>query len=210
MKTPALIASLVAGTLITGGGLALADVREARAVTPFHAVEAHSAFEIFIEVGEEPKLELVGRSEALATVISEVRDGVLTLRRKSTRGDSGSVQVHISTPTLDALETSGAVSVTARRLSGKSLDVEGSGATQLTLAGKVEILKMDLSGAAEVHALALEAARVSVDASGAADVKVRATEALDVDASGATSVRYAGAPKSVNTETSGLSSVSPI
>jgi hypothetical protein len=209
MKTPTLLASLAAAILVTGGGLALADLRETREVSAFHALEAHSAFEIFVELGDTPKLELVGRPEALASVLSEVEDGVLILRREAKRS-SGSVKVFIVTPRLDRLETSGAVTVTARRLTGSRFAVQGSGATQLTLAGKVDALDLELSGASEVHALALEAAQVSVEASGASQVKVRATEALSVEASGATSVRYSGAPKTVKTDVSGLSAVEAI
>ena len=209
MRTSTLVASITAGILVAAGGIALADLREARAVAPFHAVEAHSAFDVFIERGDVTKLELVGRPDALASVISSVQDGVLTLKRKRDSKD-GDVKVFIVTPTLDRVETSGAVTLTARRLQGERLDVECSGATQLTLAGEVKTLALDLSGASEVHALALEAATVEVEASGASQVKVRATERLTVDASGATSVRYSGEPKAVKTEVSGLSDVLPI
>ena len=89
-----------------------------------------------------------------------------------------------------------------------SLAVEGSGAAQVKISGETSKLTLDISGASRTDAGDLRAATVSVDSSGASQAEVNVSEALTVDASGASHVTYSGTPATVHKETSGASGVS--
>jgi uncharacterized protein (DUF2345 family) len=58
-----------------------------------------------------------------------------------------------------------------------------------------------------VNALDLMAQKVTAKASGASHIEITAKESLVADASGASSIRFAGAPQNVTMSNSGASSV---
>ena len=51
---------------------------------------------------------------------------------------------------------------------------------------------------------------MKIDAAGATDIAVHAVKSLDVDAAGASDVRYVGAPDSISTDLAGAGSVEPL
>ncbi|MEZ5009474.1 MAG: DUF2807 domain-containing protein [Chitinophagales bacterium] len=74
----------------------------------------------------------------------------------------------------------------------KSVNVDLSGASYLEMGnnGNVDVLKIDVSGAAQINAPTLNASKVMVICSGASKVYVGKVEKLMVDGSGASSVKY--------------------
>jgi hypothetical protein len=81
-----------------------------------------------------------------------------------------------------------------------------SGASEVEFSGYAKAFSFDASGAAELDAKELEVEILRLNVSGAAEAKVYATKELHVDASGASSVRYKGEPE-VYKSSSGASSV---
>ncbi|MBC8070637.1 MAG: DUF2807 domain-containing protein, partial [Deltaproteobacteria bacterium] len=66
---------------------------------------------------------------------------------------------------------------------------------------------LDVSGASQVEAAGLVAREVEVEASGASSAEVTANVSLDVDASGASEVRWGGDAQTVAQDASGASSI---
>ena len=86
-------------------------------------------------------------------------------------------------------------------------DLSGSDEGQFTIA-PCEVT-VDVSGASKILAEDLKTVDASIDASGASNVNVNVSGVLKSDASGASSILYAGSPSSVQKKTSGASRVSP-
>ena len=90
------------------------------------------------------------------------------------------------------------------------LGVTASGASDIDLAGSAEDIEATASGASEVDLRRLSVSGDGrVEASGASDVAVQVSGSLTARASGASEVRYGGAPRAVSTRASGASSVEP-
>lgn len=174
---------------------------------PFHSVEISGGFEVQLETGDQHSIEVIGAPDAISTVKIEVAGGELSVSRETSFWRNSSVQLRIVSPSVDAIELSGAVSLRAPKLQAQALKIEASGASSLVLSGAVDQLTLDLSGASTVDALGLLADKVHLEASGACKVKVHAASSLKVDVSGASSVHYAGTPKDLEVETSGASSI---
>jgi len=87
-----------------------------------------------------------------------------------------------------------------------SVDARLSGASDLRIRGTAAEAEFRASGASSVHAFELIAEHVIAVASGASDIRVTATESLDVNASGASDVIFDGNPR-VSQSTSGASNV---
>ena len=84
--------------------------------------------------------------------------------------------------------------------------IEMSGASDLNIEGRSDEVQVDISGAATLSALGLEARIGDISVTGASNAKVFVTEDLQVDVSGVSRVRYKGDPK-LRVDESGVFSV---
>jgi len=205
------LSALALGAACTAATAGEAKTSQARDVAGFTEIDASGAFEIHIEQGEAYAVTVKAAPEDLAHVRTE-RDGkTLEISWEGVRlFGGGPVEIHVTTPKLERLETSGATAVRARGLRGERLEVEASGASKLALSGQVTKVVYEVSGATKLDALGLDAEVVEIDASGATHAKVRATRAITADASGASSIRYAGGPAEVRSDLSGASKLERI
>jgi hypothetical protein len=104
------------------------------------------------------------------------------------------------------IEVSGASQLNGNISSGE-MNIEASGASRVELTGETGALDARASGASTLRLQDLASADTRVDASGASTVVVNPSGRLTGDASGASTVRYAGSPSTVQVNTSGASSV---
>jgi hypothetical protein len=86
-------------------------------------------------------------------------------------------------------------------ISARGLDyskIGASGASDITLTGDGGQGEWTASGASEIHAERFAARDVSINVNGASSARVNASNNLTTKTSGASSVRYAGKPASIN------------
>ncbi|MFD1140117.1 head GIN domain-containing protein [Larkinella insperata] len=76
-----------------------------------------------------------------------------------------------------------------------------------TVAGRIDQLVIDASGASNVQAFNYAAYEVNVKASGTSHAEITANQSLVADASGASKIRYRGNPAKVNQNASGASKI---
>ena len=140
---------------------------------------------------------------------------------------AATMKAKVTMPELTGLDLSGASRTTLAGFnSDKSLKTEVSGASTLrgdltcgdasfnvSGASKVELegsakdLNVEASGASTADLSNFASKNTVVNASGASKVIVAASGSLDVEASGASTVRYTGEPAKLKTNTSGASTV---
>lgn len=113
----------------------------------------------------------------------------------------------VSSGTLD-IELSGA---SEARVDVKSprINTELSGASSIVLSGETKNLNIEGSGASDIKSFDLMSENTTIDISGACSAEVFASVKLDVQASGASGVKYKG-NASVNQDVSGASSVKKV
>jgi hypothetical protein len=165
-------------------------------------LEISGAFSIEVRPSPTPRLTILGPVEQVRV---DARADRIQIGR--VEPSSGPIHLLIELPAVESLSLSGAHTVNIPSLLGAHFQLTASGASQITLGGKVTELSAHLTGAVSLNAHNLEAQRVEVGAHGSSQAKVNVRERLGVDASGVSHVDYQGRPKQVVPKLSGLASV---
>jgi len=198
-------------------------------LTGFDKLSMGSAFRIEVKQGSKYSISTTGRSEDLDDLQATVKGDVLHLGYKNNSWNKNrkTVNVNITMPSLAAVDFSGACKANVAPFSGvRNMDIEVSGASQvnmefsapkvtfdlsgassLILVGRGDVLNGEVSGASSFKGRDFAAKTVNIDASGASSAAVVASNSLQADASGASSIRYSGGAKDVHSSSSGASSV---
>lgn len=208
MRTPilALVTLLAASACVAGSGT---PGQETRPVAGFDAIDISGPFRVSVTVGPPATLELRGDDNVVPKIEAEVRDSTLHLSLPGRIVTKLPLEAIITLPALVDLDASGAATVTADGLAGEHLEVGAAGATRVALTGRVDAIDIGAAGASSVEAQGLPVTRARVDASGASTVEVAASESLDADASGASTIRYHGSPADLRRDASGASTIEP-
>ena len=104
------------------------------------------------------------------------------------------------------IDLSGASTCVANIKADKLL-IEQTGATKLTLDGKIKSCEADIKGASKLYATGSSVKVMVLNVSGASYAEVNVEESLDADASGASTIKYKGDAKEIKSKNSGASSV---
>jgi hypothetical protein len=210
---------------ITGSGRLVTKVCEQ---TGFRRVTAGSVFEVTLRRAATWGVAITADDNLVDYIrVTQSWDSLRIGLEPNLSIRNGTLKAEVTLPDLAGVRLSGAARGTIAGFgSGGSLELELSGASSLTgaitnggaqvwtsgashvdLQGGAHNLNVRSSGASHVNLAGYGSADTRVEASGASHVRVNPHGKLDVEASGASSVRYVGTPTSVNSHTSGASSV---
>jgi hypothetical protein len=201
--------------------------KEIRKTDSFIGIDVSNAFNVILIKGDTQKVEVETDGNILENIKTEVEDGILEVKVKGLISHLSVLNVRITSPTLQSIDLSGACVLRSSdrwenhdleiELSGASeltmfiraqrLDVDLSGASSIILEGSASKMEMDLSGASTFEAPHLEVNQAEVECSGASSAKVFVTEKLQGKNTGASHITYIGNPTQVNIESSGAASV---
>ena len=195
----------------------------------FSAVAAGSAFEVEIVRSDSYGVSVTVNESLVESLEVSVSGKTLNIALKPSIGLTGAatMKAQVTMPELTGLDLSGASRTTlagfksdnplTTEVSGASTlrgdltcgdaSFNVSGASKVNLNGSAQDLKVEASGASTVDLSNFASQDTVVDASGASKVVVAASGSLDVEASGASTVRYTGEPAKLKTNTSGASTV---
>jgi len=198
-------------------------------VSGFNKLALGSAFKIDVKQGNNFSVTTTGRSEDLNDLEANVSDGTLKLSYKGNNWNKNrkTVNVSITMPNLQGVRFSGASTANVAKFSGvKTMDIDVSGASRVTmelsaqkvaldlsgasslvLTGQCDVLNGEVSGASTFKGRDFPAKEVNIDASGASSAAVAANTTLHAEASGASSIRYSGSVKDIHSSSSGAGSV---
>jgi hypothetical protein len=198
------------------------------AIVDFDRIVTGDAMIINIKQGNIFSIEADGDHRNLEDLMVYKTGSTLVIRYEHFEKRQYNTSINITLPMLVGADFSGAVNAQISdftsidkfdlALSGASLaqlDLEVtelnfllSGASQLRLTGKGETLNGTITGASLLSAFNYPAVLTKLIVSGASSGKVSVSQALDVNASGASLVIYRGNPQ-LEVETSGESIVKP-
>lgn len=217
------------GTVVMGSGRAETQDYD---FSDFTSLSAGSAFQVDINQGESYAVSVTVDDNFVQYLDVRVDGQTLFIGLKPNTGfnlRNTTMRAEVTMPDLEGLKLSGAargdlsgfnntkrvdVELTgASELSGEltsgELRIEASGASRAELSGSTGPLDARASGASTLRLQDLQSADTRVNASGASTIVVNPSGRLTGDASGASTVRYAGSPASVQVSSSGASSVKP-
>src|SRR3954454_21449787 len=168
-------------------------VTEDRRVQEFTSVEAEGAFDIQWVAGPA-SCTIKTDENLLRHVETSMSGGKLRLEWNGQLHPTHGMKVKLSSASLSGARLTGAVRLTATRLSGKGFYLDGTGATRVTVDGAVNELMATMSGASRLDAESLQVKSAELSISGAGKAEVSACETLKVAISGAGKVTYNGNP----------------
>lgn len=206
---------------------------EARQLGSFTRIDVSSAFEVILTQGNEESVAVSSNVAGdNANITTRVENGKLRIGYRNSGKKwyrNHRLRAYISVKNLESLEGSGAAKITidgtlaspelrinlsgATDLKGnlainRSLKLDLSGASDVTLTGAVGALNIDASGASDVKAFELTASECNVNASGACNIRISVEKEMNADLSGASSLQYKGNAAIRTIKTSGASNIS--
>ena len=204
---------LLAGCVVVVAGCHLPGVRgngqiktEERQIGAFANLDAGGAFEIEWENGS-PALRITTDENLLPYIENNVSDDTLHLRTRDHIWPTHGIKIVISSPTRTGGRIRGAVKLTVKQLSGPTFALESKGASDVTLAGNVDRLLVDMTGASQLAAAGLQTRTAEISTTGAGDSEVAVTDTLNIAITGAGKVTYSGNPATINKQITGAGSI---
>ena len=204
---------LLTASLVVVAGCHLPGVRgngqiktEERQVGAFASLDAGGTFEIEWQNGA-PALRITTDENLLPYIENNVSDNTLRLRTRDHIWPTHGIKVVISSPTRTGGRIRGAVKLTVKQLSGPIFALESKGASEVTLAGNVDRLLVDMTGASQLAAAGLQAKTAEISTTGAGDSEVAVTDTLNVAITGAGKVTYSGNPATIKKQITGAGSI---
>jgi len=209
-------------------------VTEERSTGDYNAIAIAGWFDVALVDGREGELSIKGEENLLEYIVTEVKNGKLSVKVKKgyylkpSSWDKGSINITIPIESINAVTMSGSGDIVGQKtikavdfqtsMSGSGdieLTVEAtntsvtlSGSGDMSLAGTTENLEIQISGSGDIKAYSLSADNVTATVSGSADIKVTANEMLKARVSGSGDIYYKGNPKKVDSKTSGSGDIS--
>jgi len=177
-------------------------------VHDFSGIALSNVGQLFVEHGGAESLTVSANQDLLPHLDLGVRGGVLHLGLKNGISLEGNVHLEyrVTARHVDELRVSGASVAEIRGVDARHFLVEISGASSVTAAGRADRQTLTLSGASVYVAGRLSTHTTHVLMSGASSAVVNASERLEGSISGASQVVYIGRP-AVDVSASGGSSV---
>ena len=199
-----------------------------RSVGEYDAVAVAGWFDVDIVNGREGELSLQGEENLLEYIITEVKNGKLTIKVKKGYNLQSStwkrgILVTVPVEEINSVALSGSGDIVGKdvlraddfsaTMSGSgdiNLSVEAdrlktviSGSGDIDLSGKAGDFDVTVSGSGDVNAFDLEADHVKANVSGSANIKVTANQSLTARVSGSGDILYKGDPDKVDSKASG-------
>jgi hypothetical protein len=194
------------GSVTVGSGTA---AQETRAVTGFDAIAVTGSLGVTVQVGPPASLEVRGDDNLLSHVRGEVRGSTLHLSSEGSFATTLGLSATVTLPSLVSLGNQGSADIVVTGVVGPTLTIESQGSGQLSLAGRIDALELDVQGSGDVDAKALAATRARVTVHGSADVDVLVEDSLDAQINGSGDITYRGNPAKVERRINGSGDIEP-
>lgn len=206
--------------LLLSGILALSAAAQSGTefeIESFNAVRIGNSFDAYLEQSKEFSVTAEAPAEIAGDMIIGVNNGVLEIRMKQGyqknkfwRKNDDPIRVHITFPSIDALDIGGAVKASSvNTLELDDFDIDLSGASELHLDVRCDNLDLDLSGASKAF-MKVQSDDFDLEASGASNIKLTGdADDLTIDCSGATEIDAAELrARDIRIDCSGASEIS--
>jgi hypothetical protein len=179
-----------------------------QSVADFSALVISGGYRIIWSNGK-PALTITTDQNLLPLIKTTVNGNTLQIDSEGTLAPTKGITITLSSSSLADVQLNGAVDLTASQLSGHGLKIECNGAADISVAGSVTNLEVNLSGACKLNAKALQTQTATATLNGASYGDVTVTDTLNASISGTGVLTYSGNPKSVEKNVSGVGSIRP-
>lgn len=211
----------------TSESMDLVETSSSGSIDDFTEIRATTALDIVLRQGDKCDIQIDTDDESAKQYVKyQVRQGVLELTlRKGTIHNK--ITIIVTVRDLDRIDLSGAVAIRSEgilrlddldiRLSGASsvdlhlmldeLELRSSGSSDIELRGACNEFDIRTSGASSVDAFDFDVQKCEIHSSGASNIGISVVKELDLEADGASEIRYKGTPTIRRNNVSGAASV---
>lgn len=216
----------IGGKRIHGNGNTIAQSRN---TGKFNSIDVSGAINVYVKQDSTQSVKVETDENLQQYVEVYENNGVLVISPKDNYNldPTNKIKVYVAAPSFRAIDVSGASNIVGENklVSGETLDIELSGASEakvdlkaprinaevtgastITLTGETKDLNVVGSGASGAKCFDLMTENTTVDISGASSAEVFASVKLDAEASGASEIKYKGAP-AITQDINGASSI---
>lgn len=182
-------------------------VTQSRTTDPFQRIQTNLAIEMKIEVGKTQSIAITFDDNLIDFIHTESDGKLLVIDSEESFSSHNSVQIVITVPQLDMVESEGSGTIDIVNIASKRFRAGISGSGTLTATGKVEQFEIEINGSGDVQADELIANEVVVEINGSGSAEVNAVESLDGEINGSGDIIYIGKPDSVHSSVNGSGSI---
>ena len=215
--------------IILASSLAIkGQTTQTRESKTFRKIEISGAANVSYIQSDTLSLKVEGDDKEIQNIMTEFEGDVLVIKAKGSFNHP--YKIVISGNSLTKITCNGASKITTRNClvsDSLSIDVSGasdvnltlqtkitdvmlSGASSVVLEGQSQTLYGNVSGASSLKTYKLNASTSNITASGASTAKVFASEKINANATGSSTIKFKGEPKEVSAEASNSSSIAKV
>lgn len=160
-----------------------------RAAADFSSIAAGSVFQVFWTPGE-PSIEVRAPAALLPLISTEIDSaGELSARvTESFQMLNGSIEIHCSSPALNALSLSGSAQARVADLVCDAFEASLSGSAQATVSGSARKGAFQSSGSSQINAKGFSCSDLLARSSGSSRISAFAGLSCSIEASGSSSL----------------------
>ncbi len=178
-----------------------------RRVSDFRGIKITGTLDLVYTQGRH-SVKITGDENIINNIRTEVKGGVLEIYSDKHFTTDMPITVTVTSPRLDSIIIDGSSDVSLRNISSDKFLIQLKGTGDITAAGKVKSLTVDVFGSGDVNARELMADHVEAQLNGTGDLYVTALQSLNATVSGAGDIVYYGNPPVVNSNAFGVGDIS--
>lgn len=199
-------------------------------VSSFKNVEVSGAIDLYVSQGDTKpvRIETDDNLQQYITVAQQGDRVIIKTKEGYNLRPTGKIKAYVSATVYNTIDVSGACNIIGENkiVNTESMEMDVSGAGNITMEANAPAIKADISGAgsvnlkgetkdfdltltgaAKAHCFDLKAETTKVDISGAGEADVFASMKLNAEVSGAGHISYKGGATNVEQHVSGAGSV---
>ncbi|OIP04441.1 MAG: hypothetical protein AUJ97_02720 [Bacteroidetes bacterium CG2_30_32_10] len=202
-------------------------ITQERKLADFNAIELGNALNVILSQGEVQSIKVETNEGLQEFIKTEVDNGVLKITQSNKMKNPTKLIVYVTVKNINKITLTGASELKSETpIKSDKLELNSSGASEITLDLAVNELESNFSGASDItlngtattHNILISGAsdlkagglvtqETTLNASVASDIEVNVKEKLTGDVSGASSLKYKEEPKEKHINTSGASEI---
>lgn len=180
---------------------------QTRTTEPFQRIETNLGIDLKVEVGKAQTITLTFDDNLIDFVRTESDGKTLTIDTDESFSTRNDVQVVITVPELDLVNSEGSGTIDIVNIASKRFRAIISGSGELTATGKTDQLEIEINGSGDVRTDELIANEVTVVINGSGSAEVNAVEMLEGEINGSGDILYIGKPENVHSSVNGSGSI---
>jgi len=170
---------------------------ESRSVSGFSLIAFKSEGKVTVQQTGKESLTISAEDNLLPLLESSVTNGILSIGTVNNVNinPTKSIEFVIEVKSLESFNMAGAGRIEARDIQGKHLNIELTGAGNMSIEGSADSLDLNLKGVGSYDGKSFRTKQAKVHSEGVGSAVLNVSDRLDISVSGIGAIEYIGSPK---------------